>query len=455
MITRRFAALAASLLCLASAAHAATGAQPITPLLQSVAGGDSQVFSVRFTNALGGPAAGELVSFSNDACGTYPNGQFAITVPADANGVASATFTARPQGIVCHMVVGAGASVTFTILTYVAANLYFDVTKSPAELKPGQSFGLNVSPKVGAYSIYNAEVSARIVAGTGSASISPGSANTGQQGGVSFSVAPQGHPGDYEVELQFRNRVQRYPVKLSATPWQDMWWAGQGESGWGMSVVQHRDVLFSVIYAYDAAGTPVWYVMPGGTWDAGRTRFSGALYKPRGTPYGAYDASKFVVGEPVGNASLDFTDAGNVVLDYSIEGASGRKAISRQPFGPADSPPAPAVGDMWWGGAQQNGWGMAVLQQYRTLFCVWFTYDATGTPTWLVMPAGYWSDASTYEGRVYRTVGSTWLGRAYDPASFRTIDVGAFRMRFAGDNATFDYLIEGKGGTMPLTRQPF
>jgi hypothetical protein len=96
-----------------------------------------------------------------------------------------------------------------------------------------------------------------------------------------------------------------------------------------------------------------------------------------------------------------------------------------------------------------------VLQQYRTLFAVWFTYDAGGAPTWLVMPSGFWSDAQTYEGRIYRATGTTWLGRAYDRAAFKTIEVGTFRMGFAGDNATFDYLIEGKSGTMPLTRQPF
>lgn len=456
MISRIFRALAAPFLfALASVAHAATGAQAITPLQQSIAGGESQIFSVRFTNAAGGPAAGELATFSNDACGTYPNGQFNITVPADANGVASATFTARPQGIVCHMVVAAGASAVFTILTYVPANVYLDVATSPAEIKPGQSFGVTVRPKVGAYSLYNVEVSARIVAGTASAAISPGSANTGQQGSVSFSVTPDAGIGDYEIELQFRNRSTRYPVKLSATPWQDMWWAGHGENGWGLSVVQHRDVLFSVIYAYDVAGKPVWYVMPGGTWNAAKTVFSGSLYLPRGSPYSAYDPSRFVVGEPIGNASLAFDDPNNVLLDYAIDGASGRKVISRQPFGPADIAGGLTVGDMWWGGPQQDGWGMAVLQQYRTLFSVWFTYDATGAPTWLVMPSGYWSDASTYEGRVYRTTGSTWLGRAYDPAAFKLSDVGTFRIRFAGDNATFDYVIEGKSGTMPLSRQPF
>ena len=81
---------------------------------------------------------------------------------------------------------------------------------------------------------------------------------------------------------------------------------------------------------------------------------------------------------------------------------------------------------MWWGGAAQSGWGMAMLQQYRTLFAVWFTYDAAGLPTWMVMPTGFWPDASTYEGRVLRASGSPWLARS------RPSSVGAHRWRMRG-----------------------
>jgi hypothetical protein len=243
----------------------------------------------------------------------------------------------------------------------------------------------------------------------------------------------------------------RAPVK----PWQDMWWSGAAQNGWGLSVVQHGDVLFCVLYAYDATGKPVWYVMPGGQWNAAKTVYSGPLYLPRGAPYTAYDRAKLAVGEPVGTASIAFGDPARVALDYTIEGVAGRKMIERQAFGPADTYPAPAVGDMWWGGAQQNGWGIAVLQQYRTLFSVWFTYDASGAPTWFVMPSGYWSDANTYEGRIFRTTGAPWVGRVYDRDALKYHDVGAYRMRFAGDNASFEYVIEGQAGAMPLTRQPF
>jgi hypothetical protein len=454
MTARSLLALAAPLL-FSAVAHAATNVQPLTPVRQSVAGGESQVFSLRFTDAQGRPAVGENVTFSNDACGFFPNGGLAITVRTDSNGVASTTFTARYQGIVGFVTARAGVAYTYTLLTYIPSNVGFDVHTDPPELKPGQSFTLTASPQQGVYPIYNHDISARVVAGSTSASIAPGTGNTGQAGAVTFGVVPDNRLGDYQVDLQFRNHVQRFTPRMSATPWQDMWWSGPAEDGWGMSAIQHRDVLFSVIYAYDPAGNPVWYVMPGGSWNEEKTAFSGALYLPRGAPYSAYDPSKFVVGEAVGHASLAFTDPTKVVLDYTIAGVTGRKTVSRQPFGRVDSPAPQTVGDMWWGGPEQNGWGIAVLQQYQTLFSVWFTYDGNGEPTWFVMPGGFWSDSSTYQGRLYRASGSPWLGRAYDPAQFKTIDVGSFKMRFAGDNGTFDYVIEGRSGSMPLQRQPF
>jgi hypothetical protein len=447
--------LAPLLALLAPLAQAASSGQALTPLSVSVAGGESQVFSARFYDAFGQPAVGETVRFANDACGTFPNGGFAVEVRTDTTGVATTTFTARPQGITCWLVASAGVQVRFDVLTYNLGNVYFDARLDPPQPLPGQRLRVNAAVKAGAYTIYHADVTARVLPGTSTATLAPGSANTGSQGTAAFAVTPDARPGDYDIELQFRNRVQRVPVRLSTTPWQDMWWGGTGESGWGVSVVQHRDLLFSVIYAYDASGKPTWYVMPGGSWNEAKTTFSGPLYAPRGSPYGAYDAAKFAVGAPVGHAGLAFGDGNDVALDYTIDGVSGRKALSRQLFGPVDTAPGAALGDMWWGGEAQNGWGLALLQQYRTLFGVWFTYDASGAPTWLVMPAGFWSDASTYEGRIYRMAGASWVGRAYDAAALRSSDVGTFRIRFSGDAASLDYVIDGKSGTLALARQPF
>jgi hypothetical protein len=43
----------------------------------------------------------------------------------------------------------------------------------------------------------------------------------------------------------------------------------------------------------------------------------------------------------------------------------------------------------------------------------------------------------------------------FDSSAVRVIDVGTYRIKFTGDNATFDYVIDGRSGSMPLTRQAF
>ena len=236
---------------------------------------------------------------------------------------------------------------------------------------------------------------------------------------------------------------------------QDLWWAGPAENGWGMSLVQHGDTVFGVIYAYDDAGNPVWYVMPGGTWNATHNVYSGPLYLAHGSPYFAYDVARFSSGNPVGNATLTFSDASTATLEYSIGSATGRKGISRQPFGVPASGNFTDRSDLWWGGAAQNGWGIAVLQQVNTLFSVWFTYDANGAPTWFVMPGGTWTSATTYEGRVYKTRGAPWVGVNYDASRFQATEVGGYRFEFGAAGATFHYTVEGRSGALAITRQPF
>lgn len=442
-------------LAAAGTALAATSATAVTPQRISVPGGETREFAARFFDAFGQPAVGESVQFVNDACGFFSNGAPVITVRTDAAGFASAAFTARNQGITCWVVASAGVQVRWDVLTFTLPQVHFTATLSPPEPRPGQPYVLTVRPMAGAYPLYEADVIARVVEGAASAAVSPSAGNSGQAGSVAFNVAPDKRVGDYAIDVSYRGRTQRVAMEPPQAPWQDLWWAGPEENGWGMSLVQHREQLFGVIYAYDAAGRPTWYVMPGGTWDAARTAFTGSLYSPRGSSYRDYRAGDFVAGPAVGRALLTINGGNSIGLEAAIEGTILRKQLVRQDFGPAAAPLAARLDDMWWGGASQDGWGIAVLQQHQSLFAIWFTYDEAGAPTWFVMPSGSWLDATTYAGRIYRPGGSPWLAAPYDPRAFRTADVGSFRMRFSGDGATFDYTIDGRGGTMPLSRQPF
>lgn len=456
MPVRVAVALLAFVALLSQGVIAASSVQPVSPLKVNVAGGETKVFSVRLYDSLGHPSVSETVQFGNDACGVFSNGFYSMSVVTDVTGLASVPFTATTQGITCWVTASAGASVRFDVYTYSLSNVQLSATLVPAEPRPGQPFTIFAAVKSGAYPIYDADISARVIAGTASATLSAASGNSGQSGSVPFNVFPDGSLGRYEVELRYLTRTLRVALSPPTNTWQDLWWSGVAQTGWGMSVVQHKDMLFGIIYAYDDAGKPIWYVMPGGAWNAAHTAFTGAVYVPKGSPYFAYDTQRFKVGAAVGSATLGFNQSDSAALDYTINGISGHKDITRLDFGrPGEAATLTGLGDLWWGGVPQDGWGIAVMQQGNTLFSNWYTYDANGAPTWFVMPGGSWIDAGTYEGILYRTTGSPWLGKTYDASKLDTVPAGWFRFKFAGEAATMDYMIDGRTGSVPLVRLAF
>jgi hypothetical protein len=250
------------------------------------------------------------------------------------------------------------------------------------------------------------------------------------------------------------------PPGVSGGRYQDMWWGGPDQNGWGFSLIQHGDTLFGVFYLYYADGSPTWLVMPGGNWDASHTIYSGNMYSPRGTPFYAYDASRFQIGNSGHNEgffAITFVDDDHAILqlDTQYEGRVQRPIV-RQKFGPPAEPMADHS-DMWWGGQSQDGWGIAIIQQYRTLFIVWFTYDTQGIPRWYVVPSGSWTGADTWEGDLYRTTGTgMYIATGpYNPHDLQVIKVGTAKFTFSGDNGTLDYSVDGRTGSVPIMRQGF
>ena len=242
--------------------------------------------------------------------------------------------------------------------------------------------------------------------------------------------------------------------------YQDLWWTGPQENGWGMSITQHGAMLFAELFVYDAQGQPTWVVMPGGRWNASFSQFTGSLYIPSGPWFGNYNEAQFNVGSPIGNATLTFSGASSATLTYTINGVSGTKSLTRQLYGPADPTPVATYADLWWGetspAAAQNGWGLALNQQYRSLFVIWYTYDAGGKPVWYVASSGTWTTESTFTGTAYRATSSPWLGAAYDPGRFSPVPVGTFTVQFGDANhATFTYTIDSLTQSKAIVRQPF
>jgi photosystem II stability/assembly factor-like uncharacterized protein len=242
-----------------------------------------------------------------------------------------------------------------------------------------------------------------------------------------------------------------------ATPnYQDLWWAGPLESGWGVSIIQHRDILFVFLFIYDSAGKPLWVVMSSGTWNATHTAYTGDLYIPVGAYFANYNVAQHAVGAPVGTATLTFSTLDKATLSYTINGVSGTKQIERQLFGPVDATPVGSWGDLWWAGIAQNGWGISVSQQYRKLFGLWYTYDQAGKATWFVLPDGTWNSAGEYTGTAYKTTGPPWIGVPYNAAQHSITPVGSITLTFNGpDSAVMRYTIEGVSGTNNISRVPF
>ncbi len=244
----------------------------------------------------------------------------------------------------------------------------------------------------------------------------------------------------------------------AAANYADLWWAGSAENGWGLSIQQHGNNLFSALYVYDSAGKPVWYVMPASTWDQAFTTYSATVYQPTSAPLGAYTPASFVPGAAVGNVTITFTGASAAILRYVINGVSGEKAIQRQVFGHGVAPLQ--VGDMWWGGMEQNGWGISITQQAGILFGAWYTYGPDGRATWYAMPNGSWS-GTTYSGAFYSTTGSPWLGAMYDGNAQAVTEAGTMSLNFAADGSammTYSFTsgpFAGITQNRPIARQAF
>lgn len=244
----------------------------------------------------------------------------------------------------------------------------------------------------------------------------------------------------------------------TADNYADLWWAGSAENGWGLSIQQHGNNLFSALYVYDSAGKPSWYVMPAGIWDQAFTTYSGAVYQPTSAPLNTYTPANFVPGTVVGNVTITFTSTSAAILRYVINGVSGEKAIQRQVFGHGVAPLQ--VGDMWWGGMEQDGWGISITQQTGILFSAWYTYGLDGRSTWYAMPNGTWS-GTTYSGPFYSTTGSAWLGAAYESNALTITEAGTMSLNFATDGSammTYSFTSGPFAGTTqsrPIARQAF
>ena len=115
---------------------------------------------------------------------------------------------------------------------------------------------------------------------------------------------------------------------------------------------------------------------------------------------------------------------------------------------------------MWWAGTAQDGWGVSITQQFRTLFAAWYSYDLAGNVTWHTLPGGTWN-GNTYSGVLATATSSAWLSATYDPSKFKAAAMGTVSFAFTdANNAVMSYTFTagpfaGTTQTKTLVRQPY
>ena len=113
--------------------------------------------------------------------------------------------------------------------------------------------------------------------------------------------------------------------------------------------------------------------------------------------------------------------------------------------------------DIWWNSAE-SGWGVTLTHHNDKLFGVWYIYDSTGKPYWVVMSDGVFSNGGrTFTGDIHTTRGPSFREPTFRSQNVTVRKVGTARIDFDADEegATATYSIDGMTSTKHITRQNY
>lgn len=264
-------------------------------------------------------------------------------------------------------------------------------------------------------------------------------------------------------------------VVLVTTPtptpsFQGLWWKSpaSSENGWGVNITHQGDFLFMTWFTYDDAGNGLWLeALLSRVGTTGAT-YSGPINRDRGANFSVDpwpSSSHTTTG--VGNATMTFADASNGTFNYTVNGISQTKAITRQIFAPG-APDCfftgglgnpPNYSDLWWRSpaGSESGWGVNLAHQGNFIFATWFTYAADNNGMWLealLTPSG--TTGNLYAGTLNQDKGASFSTTPWPSSSHIVASVGTASLNFTdAANASFSYTVNGVTQTKPITRQVF
>jgi photosystem II stability/assembly factor-like uncharacterized protein len=112
---------------------------------------------------------------------------------------------------------------------------------------------------------------------------------------------------------------------------------------------------------------------------------------------------------------------------------------------------------LWWN-PNESGWGINLNHQGNIIFATLFTYDAAGSPLWLLMSNGSRQpDGRTFLGDLYQTTGPPFDAHPFAPIGPANVaKVGTMSLAFAdADSGTLAYSYNGKSVTKAIRKQVF
>jgi len=249
--------------------------------------------------------------------------------------------------------------------------------------------------------------------------------------------------------------------------YEGLWWnspAGS-EAGWGINLAHQGDIIFATWFTYDLTGKGWWLTMTAPLTSTGV--YTGTLFSETGPPFNSVPFLPTQVrGTVVGTGTLTFTDLNTGTFEYTVNGITQTKPITREVFGQlptctfdiqTDLTLAYNYQDLWWAAPanSESGWGVNLTHQGDTIFATWFTYDLDRTPLWLAVTAPK-TATGTYSGTLYRATGLPFNAVPFLPASVIATAVGTATFTFSdGNTGTFDYTVNGVTQTKAITREVF
>ncbi|BBJ24380.1 hypothetical protein W01_23070 [Candidatus Nitrotoga sp. AM1P] len=212
-------------------------------------------------------------------------------------------------------------------------------------------------------------------------------------------------------------------------------------------------MVFAAWFTYGSTGQPEWLVMS--SCPVVENACMGDIYKVvGGTKLGVPWNGAGKVVTKVGVGTLIFADNNTGTLNYSVDGVSGTKQITRQIFESGSSQPAIDYSALWWN-ENESGWGVAITQQYGMIFAVMYTYDTSGNPVWYVA-SGCPLSGDNCTGDLYKVTGGSEPNVTWNGANKVVAKVGTVSFVF-NDSSTgvMSYVINGVSGSKAISRQLF